>query len=117
MPKINRKNLSQIFDDDNSIYKDFYTKNHIIRLDNARKDIDEKQKRLNWNNRNKDVPTLTKNMRSTSMELINSDAYLKGASDNSSAINNLRKNLRESLSSMNIMKEDDNDDDFDYYCQ
>jgi hypothetical protein len=117
MPKINRKNLSQIFDDDNSIYKDFYTKNHINRLDNARKDIDEKQKRLNWNNKNKEIPTFSKNMRSASMELINSDIYLKGASDNNAAIKNLKKNLRESLSSMNMLGDADNDDYFDYYCQ
>jgi hypothetical protein len=113
MPKVNRKNLSQIFDDGNSIYKDFYSKNHIIRLDNARRDLDEKQKRLTWNNKNK-IPTTTKHMRSTSMELISSDAYLNKGNDNS-AINNLKKNLREELSSMNIIN--DADDDFDNYCQ
>ena len=109
----NRKNLSQIFDDGNSIYKDFYSKNHIIRLDNARRDLDEKQKRLKWNNKNKAPTTSTKHMRSTSMELISSDACLKGTS---SALSNLKKNLREELSSLNMIKDGD-DDSFDKYCQ
>lgn len=53
-------------------------------------------------------------MRSTSMELISSDAYLKG-SDTNSALTNLKKNLRSELSSINMIN--DADDDFDNYCQ
>jgi hypothetical protein len=117
-PKINRKDLSQIFDCGNSIHKDFYSKNHIIRLDNARRDIDEKQKRLNWtNNNNKN--NSAKHIRSISMELICSDGYLKGNdnnnNNNNSAIKNLQKTLRESLSSINLQKNDNEDDDFYNY--
>ena len=107
----NRKNLSQIFDDGNSIYKDFYSKNHIIRLDNARRDLDEKEKRLQWNDKKKQ-PTTTKHMRSTSMDLMSSNAYLKGK-DTTSALNNLKKNLRDELSSMNMVNDTEEDiDDF-----
>ena len=61
------------------------------------------------------MPTTTKHMRSTSMELISSEAYLKG-SGQSSALLNLKQNLREELSSINMIKDGD-DDDFDKYCQ
>lgn len=56
-------------------------------------------------------------MRSTSMELISSDAYLKGTmgADNNNAIKNLKKNLRDELSSINLI--DEGEDDFDKYCQ
>ena len=62
------------------------------------------------------MPTTTKHMRSTSMELISSDAYLKGGGNTNSALLDLKKNLREELSSINMAK-DDEDDDFDKYCQ
>jgi hypothetical protein len=58
-------------------------------------------------------------MRSTSMELISSDAYLKGTvmhGMQSSALLNLKQNLRDELSSINMIKDGD-DDDFDKYCQ
>ena len=50
------------------------------------------------------------------MELISSDAYLKGGGNTNSALLDLKKNLREELSSINMAK-DDEDDDFDKYCQ
>ena len=66
------------------------------------------------------MPTTTKHMRSTSMEMISSDVYLKGtilkASGTTSALHNLKQNLRDELSSINFNKDDD-DDDFDKYCQ
>jgi hypothetical protein len=59
-----------------------------------------------------------KHMRSVSLELIISEAYSKGNdnNNNNSSINNLKKNLRESLSSINMLKDDDIEDDFYKYC-
>lgn len=76
-------------------------------MDNARKELDEKQKRLQWNAKNKN-PGTTKHLRSASMELISSEAYLKGG-DQSSALNNLKKNLRDELFSMNMQNNTEED--------
>jgi hypothetical protein len=51
------------------------------------------------------------------MELLSSDAYLKGnmVGENNTALKNLKKTLREELSSINLI--DEGDDNFDKYCQ
>lgn len=51
-------------------------------------------------------------MRSVSMDLINSEAYLKG-NESTNALNNLKRNLRQELFSINMIN--DADDDFDNY--
>ncbi len=72
------------------------------RLDNARREVNEKQKRLNWNIKN-NLKT-NNHFRSSSMEELNAEVYKKQESSN--ALISLKKNLRDELSSIVMMPQD-----------
>jgi hypothetical protein len=74
----------------------------LNRLDNARREVNEKQKRLNWNIKN-NLKT-NNHFRSSSMEELNAEVYKKQESSN--ALISLKKNLRDELSSIVMMPQD-----------
>lgn len=70
-------------------------------MDNARREVEEKQKRLKWSAKNI-KPGM--HFRSSSMGEIDPDMYnKKNESNNSNALNNLKKNLRDELHSMTML--------------
>ena len=84
-----------------------HTRNYLNRLDNARRETEDKQKRLNWNTRNQYKSGSTQ-FRSSSMEDINSEAYLKN--DNQNDLLNMKKNLRDELHSMTMLPESEEEE-------
>lgn len=80
-----------------------HTRNYLNRLDNARREIEEKQKRLKWSSKN--VKTGI-HFRSSSMGEIDSEVYKKNENNNNNAIHNLKKNLRDELNSMVMLPND-----------
>ena len=84
-----------------------HTRNYLNRLDNARRETEDKQKRLNWNTRNQSKSGSTQ-FRSSSMEDINSEAYLKN--DNQNDLLNMKKNLRDELHSMTMLPESEEEE-------
>lgn len=87
-----------------SVYNDSHTRNFVNRLDNARKEVEDKQKRLKWKLKNINYNKTGNQFRSSSMDDLNSELYKKY--ENSYNINNLKKSLRDELRNMGRVYDD-----------
>lgn len=103
----NDKNLDEVFND-KSIHKNLHARNYLNRLDNARREVEEKQKRLKWSSKNLKSGI---HFRSSSMGEIDPEMYKKNENNNNNVLSNLKKNLREELNSLVILP---NDSDGEY---
>ncbi len=100
--------MNEVFSN-KSVYNDLHTRNFLNRLDNARKDVEEKQKRLQWNSKNNNINNnkTGNHFRSSSMEDLNSYLYKKYENPNNNFdLNNLKKNLRDELQNMDMAYND-----------
>lgn len=86
-----------------------HTRNYLNRLDNARRETEDKQKRLHWNTRSQYKSGSTQ-FRSSSMEDINPEAYLKNDNQNQNDLLNMKKNLRDELHSMTMLPESEEEE-------
>jgi hypothetical protein len=85
-----------------------HARNYLNRLDNARREVDEKQKRLKWSSKNLKSGI---HFRSSSMGEIGHEMYKKNENNNNNVLSNLKKNLREELNSL-VMLPNDSDGEY-----